>query len=193
MKRASAQRSSRKAAKSAKCSEDGHQCTVEEYLQEQCDVLIQGITKHADRLIGKLREELESSSDELKKSSVQQQNKTGKNNNLQVILTVSSGPYTGQTFSVCPQMATKNTIYIGRSTGKKFREKGVSLPDDPEVSTTHGKIEEKKGKIFFTDTGSTNGSAVDGVDVDEGDIHELVTGTDLRVGNTEFAVEIAEQ
>ncbi|CAN0471542.1 unnamed protein product, partial [Discosporangium mesarthrocarpum] len=44
-----------------------------------------------------------------------------------------------------------------------FKENGVSLPQDHEVSTTHAKLSWLEGgRVAFTDMGSTNWSSVDG-------------------------------
>lgn len=51
---------------------------------------------------------------------------------------------------------------MGRSTGKAFKEKGVSLYKDKEISTTHAKIELRNGQAFLIDADSTNGTLLNG-------------------------------
>lgn len=79
-----------------------------------------------------------------------------------ILLLVKEGPYADIQFHLL-QTKTRKEFIIGRSTGKKVKDHGVSLPQDPEVSTVHGKIECKgKGKVVFEDLGSTNGSFLNG-------------------------------
>jgi len=75
---------------------------------------------------------------------------------------VKEGPYASSTFKLIQSKARKEFI-VGRSTGKKVKDYGVSLPQDPEVSTVHGRVEVRgDGKVVFEDLGSTNGSFING-------------------------------
>ncbi len=77
-----------------------------------------------------------------------------------IILVVKEGPYASCTFKLIQSKARKEFI-VGRSTGKKVKDHGVSLPQDPEVSTVHGRVEVRgNGKVVFEDLGSTNGSFI---------------------------------
>jgi hypothetical protein len=60
---------------------------------------------------------------------------------LCVNLRVIAGPHLGQRFRLEPIEDSKEDIFkIGRSTGRLFKEKGVSLYKDKETSTTHAKV-----------------------------------------------------
>ena len=51
------------------------------------------------------------------------------------------------------------------------------------MSTTHGKFQlMKDGKIYFTDTGSTNGTFIGDTQLDEGEPVEVTDGLKIRVG-----------
>mmetsp|Transcript_12756 Transcript_12756/g.25989 ORF Transcript_12756/g.25989 Transcript_12756/m.25989 type:complete len:226 (+) Transcript_12756:65-742(+) len=94
---------------------------------------------------------------------------------------VEAGPHANMKAVLKPTKAT--AAMVGRSTGKKFREKGLSLSKDLEVSTTHGKFQlMKDGKIYFTDTGSTNGTFIGDRQLDEGDPVEITDDLKIRVG-----------
>ena len=53
-------------------------------------------------------------------------------------LVLASQPLTHSHIAYIQQ--TRKEFILGRSTGKKVKETGVSLPQDPEVSTIHGKV-----------------------------------------------------
>jgi hypothetical protein len=81
---------------------------------------------------------------------------------LTVILTVIDGPYEGTVFRLVQSKGRKEFV-VGRSTGKKVKEHGASMPQDPEVSTVHGRFECRAGgKVMYEDLGSTNGSFING-------------------------------
>lgn len=103
-----------------------------------------------------------------------------------------SGPYKNRTFIVQPHCkeTTRNAVKLGRGTTKIFKEKGISLPKDSEVSTTHARLLVRGGKVFFVDAGSSNGSIVDGEEADEGDEMELRTGTKVEIGQCVFQLTV---
>jgi hypothetical protein len=104
-------------------------------------------------------------------------------------LTARGGPYDGIVYTLRLVPGGPSAM-IGRSTGKKFRDNGASLPKDGELSTTHAKISLKAGVgVIVTDANSTNGTILDGVDLKEGESLALKPGASLHIGQTNFAVE----
>lgn len=102
---------------------------------------------------------------------------------------ILGGEYQGSTFELAP----KKNLYawVGRSQGKKFREKGISLPKDLEVSTTHGRFELRHGnKFVYVDTGSTNGSRVGGLEIEADQPIALETGMEITVGQTVMKITV---
>ena len=65
---------------------------------------------------------------------------TGKR--LCVTLRCNTGAHAGQKFRLeaVGDNEDENMFKIGRSTGRQFKEKGVSLYKDKEISTTHAII-----------------------------------------------------
>ena len=121
-------------------------------------------------------------------SKEKKQGNKKKNRNL--FISIQSGPHEGATFLLKPRQS--RPCEIGRSKGKKFLQRGVSLFKDSEVSTCHGKFEVKAGKIYYTDTGSTNGTSYDGEAIEDNVPLELVDGMVLVFGESELEFTIVD-
>ena len=102
---------------------------------------------------------------------------------------IKEGEYQGATFSLQPK--TRSHAWVGRSQGKKFRDKGVSLPKDLEVSTTHGRFELLRNKFVYVDTGSTNGSRVGDNKIQPNEPVELESGMIITVGQTVMEISLS--
>jgi hypothetical protein len=112
---------------------------------------------------------------------------TDMKNPTQLFVEVVQGPYQGATFVLRPEH--RKPCFIGRSAGKKFRNNGISLANNPEVSTTHGKVEiqmmtEGGIKFYYTDTGSTNGTLYMDEELEDNVPLELFHGIELSIGGS---------
>ena len=102
-----------------------------------------------------------------------------------IILTATAGPYQGRKFTL---KVRKAPLKVGRSRGAAFVKKGLSLSKDNEVSTTHGHFIMKDGAMCFNDTGSTNGSFINGERIKVFVAHPVKDGDELLVGATHLNI-----
>ena len=102
---------------------------------------------------------------------------------------VVDGPYNGKFYDLQPK--TRSPCWLGRSSSAKFKDRGISLPLDLEVSTTHGKFEFKQGKFYYTDAGSTNGTRINGEECETNEAYELTAkGITILAGQTSMKVTL---
>ena len=100
-----------------------------------------------------------------------------------------SNPYQGRVFTL--EYSARRRIMVGRSTGKKYTEKGLSLSEDGEVSTSHGDFRTQKGNIVFVDLESTNGSRINGDVLVPFECNLIKEGDMLLLGATQMKVSFA--
>ena len=164
--------------------------TVEQYLEQQCDEILDSVTKHSKGLISKLKQEytvgaaavVEMMKEVAPPSCVK---------NVCIILKCNTGPHVGQRFRLeAPANLEGDSFKVGRSTGKSFKDKGLSLYKDKEVSTAHGKFEIRNGQAFFIDTLSTNGTHLNGASIKTQEPALLKDGDVMLIGSTEVSVKI---
>ncbi|HEX8709574.1 MAG TPA: protein kinase [Pyrinomonadaceae bacterium] len=97
---------------------------------------------------------------------------------MQVTLRVLSGPHAGRTFT----FDQHDTFLIGRSETAQ-----LCLPNDRFFSRNHCLLEIAPPRCFLRDLGSTNGTFVNGVKVQEA---YLRNGDQIQGGQTVLAVEV---
>jgi len=170
--------------------------TVEAYLGKQCDAIMDDVRKHAAGLMAKLRQEYAEGVQEvqalLKAAAPNAGSATGSGSSLCMTLKCLTGPHMGQKFRLEPPPGkTDDSFKVGRSTGKAFKDKGLSLYKDKEVSTAHGKFEIRNGAGYFVDTRSTNGTQLNGSTITTQEPALLKTGDLLNIGGTEVSVTVS--
>ena len=171
-------------------AQDDGEMTVEQFLETQCVEIVKDLRNHGQSLIKKLRQEYvdqSASVHELVKRSAEQ------SKHVCVNLKCIVGPHMGQKFRLEPTTTSGEDVFkIGRSTGKLFKEKGVSMYKDKEISTTHAKVEVRGGRVFFIDVRSTNGSSINDKSVDVECPVRLRDGDKISIGGSELLVNINE-
>ncbi|ETW05721.1 hypothetical protein, variant 4 [Aphanomyces invadans] len=158
-----------------------------EFLEAQRDQAVQTIRTRGEELITAFREEaaqakkkiLASLSEEpslvadvkreVKQSvdvlgtTVHERRSYGEMKTIHIVCT--GGVYSGQRFTLVLAMDANRTCHIGRSSGKKYKAPhGLSLPKDPEISTSHAELRwnADDDHIYITDQNSTNGTKLNG-------------------------------
>jgi hypothetical protein len=156
--------------------------TVESYLVKQRDLILAEMDGLTGRLVADHHDAVSKAKEALRQECPAAKPIAGPR---AVTMVATTGPHKGIAFKMTVGAAA---CFVGRSGGKKFREKGISLPKDNEVSTTHAKIELKNDEIVLVDVGSTNGTSVDGEPIEEGKPHPLAAGNTVVFGASTFTV-----
>jgi len=141
------------------------ECTVEEFLTGQRDRLVREMESVTGSLLQELSEDCSRAT-----SALRDEFAAPEADGYELRLTATAGPHAGTVFEL--KVRKDEPCYLGRSSGKKFKANGVSLPKDGEVSTSHAKILLQSGKVVVVDLGSTNGTVLDGTE-----LHEFVPAT----------------
>jgi hypothetical protein len=163
--------------------------TVEQYLENYLDGIVKDFGQHTNSLITKLKDEYVEGAQSI--NDLMNKNKT-EEERICVNLKCVAGPHIGQRFRLEPLSENGDDVFkIGRSTGKLFKEKGVSLYKDKEISTTHAKVEIRNGIAFLVDANSTNGTQLNNADIEAITPLRLKDGDVITVGSTDLQVHIA--
>ncbi|ETW05719.1 hypothetical protein, variant 2 [Aphanomyces invadans] len=113
-------------------------------------------------LVADVKREVKQSVDVLG-TTVHERRSYGEMKTIHIVCT--GGVYSGQRFTLVLAMDANRTCHIGRSSGKKYKAPhGLSLPKDPEISTSHAELRwnADDDHIYITDQNSTNGTKLNG-------------------------------
>ncbi|KAK8790122.1 hypothetical protein WA538_001490 [Blastocystis sp. DL] len=159
--------------------------TVEEFLSKKTRDVEETIINHAKDMCGMIMRQYEEARN---KELGRFENPPPARVDMIVTLKCTKGPHVNHIFVIKP----KSKVYpiIGRSSSTEVMNNGVSLPNDREVSSYHGKFFIRGGQLKYKDTTSLNHSYVNGELVDD-DV-TLKSGDILHVGQSELLVEISK-
>lgn len=175
---------------------------VQGFLERDCEAVASKLVKQAKLRAEELRKEmLEGKKALLDALEAEKENLDEDGNAIPQAYTILvrciTGVYRGRKFSMDIDTKRHSSCFIGRSTGRKFRSpRGLSMPKDAELSTSHGEIKmESTGKLFFIDLDSTNGTRVNDVDLVAHDPYQLTLGkpTKLEVGAGELELTFEQK
>jgi pSer/pThr/pTyr-binding forkhead associated (FHA) protein len=105
-------------------------------------------------------------------------------------LGLSARVQTGKLVVMRSPSLPEGTVYVLDSAAMSVGrgpQNDLSLPDDEYASAHHARLEPRRDGIWLEDSGSTNGTYVNGVRVS--DPRRLVPGDVIRVGETDFRFE----
>lgn len=163
--------------------------TVEEFLEQQCQQIIKDVQDHAKNRIADLKAEYATGRKQIENLMAQS---TDTSTRLCVTLKIHTGPHMGQKFRLeVPEGKIEETFKLGRSGAKSYKEKGVSLYKDKEVSTTHARMEIRNGEVFYIDTKSTNGSFINNERIEVNMPTRVRDGDTLTMGASEISVAVS--
>ncbi|KAI9987675.1 hypothetical protein PInf_023719 [Phytophthora infestans] len=173
---------------------------VQDFLLRDCKASSKKLVEQAKMRAAELRQEMEEGKKALLDAlEAEKENLDEDGNAIPRAFTISvrsiTGPYKGRKFSMEVDVKRHSSCFVGRSTGRKYRSpRGLSMPKDSELSTTHAEIKmETSGKVFFIDSESTNGSRIDDVGLEPKVPYELTTSKPIKVevgaGEYEFTFE----
>jgi len=119
--------------------------TVEQFLEQKCQAIMDDVKKNADELVAKLQADYAAGAEEVRNmlqarisANARASSTTAASMSASLCLLVkcTSGPHIGQKFRLeLSDGKEEDTFKVGRSTGRAFKEKGLSLYKDKEVST----------------------------------------------------------
>lgn len=103
-------------------------------------------------------------------------------------LIVTDGPHTGRHYQL-----EATAVTLGRSRERHLDEDDYLLLDDPEVSRHHLRLFLDQGQWYVEDLGSSNGSALGGLTLQQGVAHPLQNGEELQLGSTVLRFQLGDE
>lgn len=119
---------------------------------------------------------------------------------FQNIVDEDMNPNYGKTMFCIKEPEKEERVLVEKKHGKEFVHKLEAFPftigkmkdlvdlplSDYSVSRMHARIFEEDGYLYVTDLGSTNGTYLNGISINQEEKLQLETGDELRVGKVEF-------